>query len=58
MRDKTTAILVLLTFLGMVGIYVGLFMAYQKYQAYSAQLQSGGGGVSGLLALLSNQGGA
>lgn len=47
--------LVLLTFLGMVGIYVGLFLAYRKYQTYSAQLTSTGGGLGGLLSLLGSQ---
>jgi hypothetical protein len=43
--------MIVLTFVGMVGIYVGLYLAWQKYQEYSATLQ-GGGGVAGLLSLL------
>jgi len=50
MRERSTAVLVLLTFVGMVGIYVVLWMAYQKYQQYSATLQ--GGRLTGLLGLL------
>lgn len=47
MREKTTYTLVLLTFLGMVGIYIGAYLAYQKYQQY----QTAGGGLSGLMSL-------
>ena len=51
MRERTVAVLVLFTFVGMVGLYIGLWMAYKKYQQYDASFQSAGGGVSGLLAL-------
>jgi DNA-binding transcriptional regulator of glucitol operon len=53
MREGTVGTLVLLTFVGMVGLYIGAWMAYQKYQQYAATFQNSGGGVSGLLALAS-----
>ena len=34
MREGTLGTLVLLTFLGMVGLYIGLYLAWQKYQQY------------------------
>ena len=46
MNNKSTAILIVLTFLGMVGLYVILYRAYQKYQDATA-----GGPVSALLSL-------
>lgn len=39
---KTDRALLALTFLGMVGIYIGAYLAYQKYQAYQAKLQQQG----------------
>jgi uncharacterized membrane protein required for colicin V production len=52
MHDKTTGVLIVLTFLGMVGIYVGAWMAYQKYQAYQAQFSSTGNSLGLLAGLL------
>jgi hypothetical protein len=49
-KERTAFTLVLLTFVGMVGIYVGLYLAYQKYQDYQAQYSSQG--VGGLLTSL------
>jgi hypothetical protein len=51
-RDRTTAVLILLTFVGMVGIYIGAYYAWQKYQAYQANYNKAGGGVLGTLAAL------
>lgn len=36
----------------MVGLYVGLALAYQKYQSYQAQLSSSGGALGLLSGLL------
>ena len=41
---KSERALILLTFLGMVGIYIGAWYAYQQYQAYQAKLQQQGVG--------------
>ena len=51
MRDRTNFTLILLTFLGMVGIYIGAWLAYQKYQQYQAQINQTGNtlGVLGSL---------
>ena len=38
-RDST---LILLTFLGMVGLYVGAAYVYTKYQAYRSDLEKKG----------------
>jgi hypothetical protein len=46
-RERSLFVLVLLTFLGMVGLYVGMYLAYQKYQTVNAQYEQGG--VFGLL---------
>lgn len=54
MSQRTVFALVLLTFLGMVGIYVGAWLAYQKYKAYQTTLQQQGA-VGGLLSLLGGQ---
>jgi len=51
---KTERALVLFIFLGMVGIYVAGWLAYQKYQAYQARLQAQGT-VGGLLSILSGK---
>jgi hypothetical protein len=51
MRDKTQAVLILLTFLGIVGLYVGLYLAWQKYQGYQATFQQQGA-LGGILSLL------
>lgn len=48
---KAQRVLILLTFLGMVGIYVGLYLAWKKYQAYQATLTAQGT-VGGLLSIL------
>jgi hypothetical protein len=63
MREGTIGTLVLLTFLGMVGLYVGLYLAWQKYQTYAPTLDKlsadatavagSGSAVTGLLSLLS-----
>jgi len=63
MRENTLAVLILFTFLGMVGLYVGLWMAWKKYQQYAPTIQAAsdqldsikkaGGSVSSLLSLLS-----
>ena len=37
----TTDLLVILTFVGMIGIYVGAYLAYKKYQTYTAPGSSG-----------------
>jgi hypothetical protein len=59
MTDRRTAALVFLTFLGMVGLYVGLWLAYKKYQEYAptiqadiAAAQNAGSSVTGLLSAL------
>jgi len=59
MRDKSTTVLVFLTFLGMVGLYVAAWMAYQKYQEYAptiqkdiAAAQNASSSVTGLLSAL------
>ena len=59
MREGTIGTLVLLTFLGMVGLYVGLYLAWQKYQTYapaidkvSADLTSANSSVTGILSLI------
>jgi hypothetical protein len=51
MRDRTQFWLVVLTFVGMVGLYIGAWLAYQKYLAYQKQLQDKGtlGGLLGLV---------
>ncbi|HEV2210094.1 MAG TPA: hypothetical protein VG167_15040 [Verrucomicrobiae bacterium] len=49
--ERTQRILVLLTFLGMVGLYVGAYLAYQKYQSYQTTLQQRGT-VGGILSIL------
>jgi hypothetical protein len=51
MRDRTQGILILLTFVGIVGLYVGAWLAYQKAQPYLNAYQSSGGGLAGLLNL-------
>ncbi len=57
MRDRSQFVLILLTFLGVVGIYIGLWIAYQKYQLYKGQLdQASQGGIGGILGLLSGIG--
>ncbi|HVV01394.1 MAG TPA: hypothetical protein VHH88_08530 [Verrucomicrobiae bacterium] len=50
--NKSLSTLVLLTFLGMVGIYIGAYLAWRKYQAYDAQLSSPGGVTNLLTSLL------
>lgn len=55
MRDRTQFILILLTFLGMVGLYVGLYLAWKKYQAVQADYQQKGA-LGSLLGLLSGNG--
>lgn len=50
-REKTQFALVVLVAVGMVGIYVGAWMAYQKYQEYKANVSSGKS-VGGLFSLL------
>jgi hypothetical protein len=55
MRERTVAIFVVLTFVGMVGIYVGAYLAYQKYQQYTTSTSSGATAVSGLLSLLGSK---
>jgi len=52
MPDRRIALLVFLTFAGMVGIYVGAWMAYKKYQEYSASLQSSANSVNNVLTLI------
>lgn len=51
-RVKTERTLILLTFLGIVGIYIGAWLAYQKYQAYQATLAQKGT-LGGLLSIFS-----
>lgn len=45
--NKTASTLIVLTFIGMVGIYIGAYYAYQKYKSYKADAS-----VSGALNLL------
>jgi hypothetical protein len=55
MRDRGQFTLVVLTFLGMVGLYYGLWKAYQLWQSYQPkiqQLQQSASSVGGLLNLL------
>lgn len=47
--------LILLTFVGMVGIYIGAWIAWQKYQAYQQTYQQSGGGLAGILNLLTTK---
>lgn len=49
MNDRTTSVLVFLTFLLVVGLWVVLYLAYQKYQQYAATLQSDTSSVTGAL---------
>ena len=53
--EKTTRLLILLTFVGMVGIYVGAYIAWQKYQTYQQTYQQSGGGLAGILNLLTSK---
>jgi hypothetical protein len=48
---KAERTLILLTFLGMVGLYIAGYLAWQKYQAYQATLAQKGT-VGGLLSIL------
>ena len=50
-KERAILVLAIATFLGMVGIYVGLYLAWQKYQASTAQGTTAGN-VLGLLAKL------
>jgi len=50
--NKTTSTLILLTFIGMVGIYIGAYYAWQKYQEYKAGTSSLGGAANLLGGLL------
>ena len=62
MQGKGIAVMILLTFLGMVGLYVGLYMAWQKYQQYApaiqkvsdslSSVQDAGTSVTGLLSAI------
>jgi len=56
-KDRTQAILILLTFVGMVGLYVGLYLAWKKYQAVQAQVQQQGA-LGSILGLLGGQSGS
>jgi len=47
-RDDVIDLVVLLTFAGMIGIYVGLYQAWQKYQLSTAK-GTAAGTVLGLL---------
>ena len=38
--------------LGMIGLYVAAYLAWQKYQAYQSTYANSGGGLNGLLAVL------
>lgn len=38
--SRTVTAVIFLTFLGMVGLYVGLYLAYLKYQQYAPQINS------------------
>ena len=38
--NRGLSTVIVLTFLGMVGLYVGLYLAYQKYQLYAPQINS------------------
>jgi uncharacterized membrane protein len=62
MSERNIGILVLLTFLGMVGLYVGLYLAWQKYQEYeptltklSDEASSLSTGASGILSALTGK---
>ncbi len=39
--QRTEFLLIALTFVGMVGLYVGGYYAWQQYQAYKAKLDTG-----------------
>jgi hypothetical protein len=52
MREGTIGTLVLLTFLGMVGLYVGFYLAWQKYQKYAPAIDK----ISGEVASVSSAG--
>jgi hypothetical protein len=65
MREGTLGTLVLLTFLGMVGLYIGLYLAWQKYQLYAPTIDklstevtsaqgAGAGVVSAITGLVSS----
>ena len=47
-RDHVIDLVILLTFVGMVGLYVGAYLAWQKYQASTAK----GTAVGNVLSLL------
>lgn len=53
-NNKALFPLVVLTFIGMVGIYIGAAYAWQKYQAYKAQAGSLSGATSLLTGILGN----
>ncbi len=55
MRERTQGLLILLTFLGVLGLYIGAWLVYQKYQAYQATLQQKGT-LGGLMDILSGKG--
>jgi len=38
--DRTLDLLVFLTFIGMVGLYIGLYMAYLKWEQYAPTIQA------------------
>jgi hypothetical protein len=61
MNDRTANLLIFLTFVGMVGLYIGLWMAYQKWQQYAptiekdvSAVQGASSGVTGLLTSLTS----
>jgi uncharacterized YccA/Bax inhibitor family protein len=55
--NKTTSTLIVLTFVGMVGIYIGAIYAYNQYQKYKAQAGSLSGATSLIGSLFSGSGG-
>ena len=52
MRNRSLFLLVLLTFLGMVGLYFAMWKAYQIYQQKVAQLEAPGSTTNTVLNLL------
>jgi len=55
MRERTIAILIVLTFVMMVGLWVLLYVAYQKYQEYTASTSGGATAVNAFLSLLGSK---
>ena len=51
-RDDFTFGLIALTFLGMVGLYVGIYLAWQKWQEYQPAITNATNTTGNLMALL------